>query len=263
MKAINLQAIQFKPLNLKQKKIAGFCLVSYFVFLLILLPARVSFFWLPQSIQMSGLSGTLWKGRAETIRVGNYQLENVAWNIHLLSLFLLDFDVDVSLGTSKSLTRGQANISASFFGLRFTNIRLNTHLPLVLYGSALPYQTRLEGELLLLIQEYKLGAPYCETLSGRLEIDDMYVSNSFGNYMLGDVGLALGCDKGSLVGTMAQEDNKLGVQGQLQLSPNNQYSILGSVALVDTMPEDFKGLLPFLGEPDAQGRYPLEFEGKL
>lgn len=64
-------------------------LMTYLVGLIPYLPAeRVSTWLLPQSVQLRGVEGSVWSGRAHTLAIGGVPVRNVGWHWNFLPLFM-------------------------------------------------------------------------------------------------------------------------------------------------------------------------------
>src|SRR5262245_57120703 len=98
---------------------------------LLTLPASVVLSFVhPADLTLSGISGTIWKGRAQAVRSGTVHLGSVDWGINLLALFTGRLGADVKVARSDGFAQGAIAASASGITLR----RFNASLPV----SALP-----------------------------------------------------------------------------------------------------------------------------
>ena len=65
------------------------CADTIVVGMVITLPARVAYQWLSlPDVALSGLHGTVWKGKADAANVRGVYLEDLTWHIKPLQLFL-------------------------------------------------------------------------------------------------------------------------------------------------------------------------------
>src|SRR4026208_261275 len=104
---------------------------AFLLFALVTLPASVvlSFFH-PPGVTLAGVSGTIWKGRAQAVRSGNVHVGSVEWNLNVLALLTGKLGADVKVTRSDGFAQGSIAVSGS----RVTMRGLNAALPL----SALP-----------------------------------------------------------------------------------------------------------------------------
>ncbi|GEM_PF-6464647 len=253
---------------IKIKKKSIFIIVCiYVVSLLALLPARLPLSFVPEQVSLKGVSGTIWNGRIETVRFRDLQLEQFKWDVHGLAFLWLSLDVDVSFGGTKSVTKGKANLLLSPVSMKVEDASFDTDLRTLISGLKIeiPYSSpeQLNGHVSLLLQEYAYDTPYCKSLTAHFESRDLDYRSQFGDFLLGDFAVDLACQEGVLQITADKSHNDLGLNAKIELSPDQNFTILGSIEPTEKMPPDLKSMLGFLGQPDSSGRYPLEFQGKL
>ena len=58
-------------------------------------------------------------------------------------------------------------------------------------------------------------------------------------------------------------DEAVQVLGKLELQANRQYLFQGTLKPGPELPDQMKQGLPFLGQPDSQGRFPLRYQGRI
>jgi len=97
-------------------------IVTYFVFLVITIPAKpiINLINNNNIISIQGINGTLWNGKARIINIDNtVQLENTKWSFSAWKLLLGEIAVDVDTHySSQTIT---TEIGSSFFGKLFVN----------------------------------------------------------------------------------------------------------------------------------------------
>ena len=127
-------------------------------------------------IEVADVSGTIWQGRIDTLKYKNMQLEQLAWHIHPLSLLMLTLDMDVTVGSSKSLHSGKASLQLGVTGLRIQHAKLETQVePLMkgldkfTYGSG----DYLNAKVSLIVQDYVHAVPFCQSLRGHVDTQDI------------------------------------------------------------------------------------------
>ncbi|MNI50191.1 Type II secretion system protein N [compost metagenome] len=62
---------------------------------------------------------------------------------------------------------------------------------------------------------------------------------------------------------LKQGSEAVQVQGKLELQANRQYLFQGTLKPGPELPDQMKQGLPFLGQPDGQGRFPLRYQGRI
>nr|WP_275975080.1 type II secretion system protein N [Shewanella gaetbuli] len=237
----------------------------YVIFLIVYLPANwlVSIAPLPNNIQISGVDGTLWQGKAELVKIDQRQLEHVSWSLSPWGLLLGKANVDYQIGTRATPVNSKGYISYSFSGLYADNLRFDAPNQFLLGGARLPFRTEVNGDVSLMVSQLEQGQPWCEQLEGKLFLNATHVKNQFGEYPLGDISLGLSCLDGQVVLTTDEQANQLGLQGTITLSENNTVKVSAKIKPVNTQPQDLQKALSFLGKQDSQGYYPINYQGKI
>ena len=85
----------------------------------------------PPGVTLSGVSGTIWKGRAQAVRSGTLHVGSVEWDLDILPLFTGKLGADVKVTRSDGFAQG---IDRRCAEPRITLRGLNASLPV----SALP-----------------------------------------------------------------------------------------------------------------------------
>src|ERR1044072_3350531 len=85
---------------------------AFLLFALVTLPASaVLSFFQPPGVSLSGVSGTIWKGRAQAVRSGNLHIGSVEWSLDVLALFTGKLGADVKVPRSDGLAEGSIAVS--------------------------------------------------------------------------------------------------------------------------------------------------------
>ncbi|WP_028767556.1 type II secretion system protein N [Shewanella fidelis] len=246
------------------KKIAlGF--VIYLVFLVVLFPASmaVKLAPLPNNVTISGVSGTIWAGSIDMLSVQKRQVEMITWDLDVLSLFTGTVKADVVIGSRASAVNGKGTVAYSMSGLDVSGLRFEAPSSFLLGRTNLPFRTKINGDLSVLVDNFEQGLPWCEQLSGKLFLNQVKVTNQFGKYPLGDIALGLACLDGKVELTTDEKLNGLGLDGTIVLADNKMVQVNAKIREVNTQPDDLKKALSFLGKKDSQGYYPITYQGRL
>ncbi|GLS83464.1 type II secretion system protein N [Paraferrimonas haliotis] len=240
-------------------------ILLYLVFMVALFPARfaVKLAPLPNHVQLNQVSGSLWQGKVGQLVVGRYHIDQLAWEMHPWQLFTGEAALSFTVGKSRSSLRGHGDIGYGLSGLRISQLKVIGDISYWAPSTMLPLRSKATGQVEVFIANYQQGQPYCESMQGQVEALTLDVNNQFGEFPLGDIRLDLSCDNGKLLATASEDANQLGAQGQFSLDEGGVYQLSASIRKVDSQPEQLQKALSFLGKPDAKGRYPLEFSGKI
>lgn len=100
---------------------------AYLAFALAQLPAATAYRWFGnEGLILSGMSGTVWSGRAELGAIGNLPLRDVEWSVAPFALVLGRISVALAARPPDGLVT--ASVSAGFWDVRFTDVRVTTSL---------------------------------------------------------------------------------------------------------------------------------------
>jgi general secretion pathway protein N len=252
-------------MNVSLSKKIILAVVLYLVFLVAYVPAKwlVSVAPLPTNVSLSGVSGTLWQGQVELLQMGPRQVELVQWQLSPWHLLLGQAKLDLSLGNRATAVSGTADITWSLSGLSVKGLRFDAPDSFLIAGARLPFGTQIKGDISLIVAELVQGQPWCEQLAGKLFLNQSDMKNQFGEYPLGNMALALNCQDGQVAISMTEADNKLGISGLILLGADNSVKVTAKVKATEGQPEDMRNSLAFLGKPDSQGYYPVNYQGRL
>ena len=245
-----------KPWLLVALGIGAFLLLA-----LITLPASVVLSLVhPPGVTLSGVSGTLWKGRAQAVRSGALHIGSVEWNLDILRLFTGAVGADVKVTRSDGFA--QASI-ASGPGAAVTLRGLNASLPM----GALPANVApggWTGTLTLKFAELTLDNSWPVAANGTAEVADLVGPANrpaaLGGYKVIFEGAAAA---DGLTGALSDTGGPLAVNGAVQLKKDRSYLVNGMIATRPGAPGDMTRTLEILGAPDAQGRREFTFEGSM
>lgn len=233
---------------------------AFLLFALVTLPASaVLSFFHPPGVTLSGVSGTIWKGRAQAVRSGNLHLGSVEWNLDVLALFTGKLGADVKVTRSDGFAQGSIAVS----GTRVTMRGLNAALPL----SALPPNLvqGWAGAATVKLTQLVLDNAWPVAATGTVEVADLVGPANrpipMGGYkVVFPDGAAADGFQGALSDTGG---GPLAVNGTVDVKKDRSYLVKGFVAARPGAPSDMARQLEILGAPDEQGRREFGFEGSM
>ncbi len=232
------------------------------VLALVTLPASaVLSFFHPPDITLTGVSGTVWKGRAQAVRSGTVHLGSVDWDLDILSLFTGKLGANVKVTRTDGFAQGHLAAAPSRLTLR----GFNASLPV----SALPpnvVRGGWTGTLNLKLGELALDNSWPVAATGTIEITDLVGPANrpaaLGSYKV--VFPAEGAAGGdTLTGALTDNGGPFAVNGTVQLKKDRSYLVSGLIATRPGAPGDFARTLEILGEPDEEGRRQFSIEGTM
>jgi general secretion pathway protein N len=233
---------------------------AFLLFALVTLPASavLSFFHV-SGVTLSGVSGTIWKGRAQAVRAGNLHVGSVEWELNVLALLTGKLGADVKVTRSDGFAQGSIAVS----GARVTMRGFNASLPL----SALPSNMvrGWTGTATVKLTQLALENAWPVAATGTIVVADLVGPADrpapMGGYK---VVFPEGAAADGLKGTLSDiGGGPLAVNGTIDIKKDRSYLVNGFVATRPGAPSDMARQLEILGAPDAQGRREFGFEGSM
>lgn len=235
---------------------------AFVVLALITLPARLVLSRATSpAVSFSGVSGTLWNGRAQALRVGGMHAGSLEWDLHVLPLLTGRLNADVKVTRTDGFAQGDVTATASG---RLVLEEFTASLPV----SALPpdiAQGGWGGTLNLKLPRLVLEDGWPTQADGTIEALDLVGPANkpaeIGSYRIAFTGAD--ASAGVLSGAVTDLGGPLQVTGTVQLKPDRSYLVDGLIAPRPNAPASVANTLQYLGPPDAQGRRQFSFEGTM
>jgi len=240
-------------------------IVSYGLFLLVLLPASFVVNYIPPQpgVTLGPAQGTIWQGKLDYVRYNQVTVNNVTWDVLWGPLLQGRLMLDLNLGNRKDDIRGGGEVGYSFAGVVANNFKLSAPLATISQIQPLPLGLKASGMLNLFLDSYQQASPWCEVLSGNLRLASANISSNLGSVDITKAQAVFNCDKGALVAVIKPATNSLGIDAKVRLDQKRQLKVSGFVTPAANAPRDFVELLKFTGQPDSNGRYVLNFKQKI
>ncbi len=227
--------------------------------LIIFFPARVAYQWFaPPTINLAGISGSVWKGEASQANSGGFYLQDLSWRIRPLSLIRGKLDYRVAASPGSGFIDGQVALNISG-GVSISDLRGS--LPLELLEGPVGIRG-LRGTLNLQFEHLTIENEIPVAAIGHFEVSNLVAPNihrsSIGGYraefFTQDVGI---------VASVEDTDGLIDVAGSLQLSPDRTYQFVALLAAKNNTPANVIKQLQYLGSANERGQHELRLEGAL
>lgn len=258
------------PRKKSLKKVVGLGLlglVSWGGFMVAGLPAALVYQYapIPDSVSMAGLSGSLWKGRAESVVVDGIRLPGVEWQITPWSLAAKTVVADVSLGTLQDPLSARGLIEVSQSGVRMENLSAEASVPWVMqhFGGYPADLVEVTGVVGLEVDSAEFSLRGCTVLAGDLALERSSVYTPYGELPLGKANVKLNCEDGSLVADVRQSSPALSSEGRFTLNAGRRYQFIAELDPGEAMPEKLEKGLPLVARAEPDGGYSIRFSGRL
>jgi general secretion pathway protein N len=235
--------------------------VVYIVFLLVKLPAVqvLSHIELPSDVKLSGVSGTIWNGKAQQLNAHGLPVEDLNWELDVLPLLWGTVSAKVNAGNIREIDDISFSGELSFSESSIAAENFQSYLPtnLVISLLPLPFPVEALGRFRLQLDELEYTQS-CIALIGKGQWLKAQVAGLDQNISLGNFDAYLSCDNGDVL-LEVNEPNSFGLSAIARIPSNMKYSVAGKFKPDPNLPREVQQAAQFFGKPDAQGYYPLKF----
>lgn len=270
--------------------IVVFGLLVYLVALVLTFPAERAYaHWqgsehANKSIALSGISGSVWSGRAGMALIQGQQLKDVEWSLHPWSLLFGQVglswrfqlpaedgkEVEGEGGGYKVNTPSGGREGALGYAQAETALGLDGSVSLEQLEARLPAQwvaavakaavVRPSGVVSVNLKQLRWDGQSLVSAEGRVAWHGAGV-NIFKPVALGDLALSLETTDEAVKGVVSDGGGPLSLDGLLTLTPDGKYEFNGSLAARNS--PDLENALRSMGRAGADGRVKLKRAGSL
>ena len=245
--------------------LGAFFFVSYLVFIVSTLPLAliINHSELPKSVTIQAVSGTLWKGEIAQITIDKQVINEVETQLNFWSLFTLTPKVDLTFGSDVlNGPQGKLTLAVSQSTLQLSDVSIFLNANAIANKISLPVPITAKGEVELQLSDMTIALDtyQCSDVKGQVHWTRASVIAMDNNVKLGKLSADLDCEKGKLLVKFLSK-NDIGLNFSAFVSVKGQkVNINGNGYLKPgvNFPTQLKLVLPFLGKPDAKGRYRLK-----
>lgn len=236
--------------------------LTYLLCLLTQFPALYVTGWLGRhapGVQLDGVSGSVFSGRAEGLRVQGTALGSLQWQFDWLALLSASYGYRFQLTGDGEELGGRIDLRGGRVFLR----DLEGHLPVAAVERWLPLPSHsVSGSLGLHLKELDIKGGRLISAEGEAELDDGILSWPQ-PYTLGSFRVSLSpAAAGGIDAEASDVASSLKLHATLNLSAEGAYHLSGAVRAEDPSDSATRSLLAGFGAPDSTGQYPFDFKGQ-
>ncbi len=227
--------------------------------LVLLFPARVAYDWFaPETVRLSGLSGTVWSGSAAEGTFGGFYAGDLRWRFRPAALLSGKIGYAVSAEPAGGLLESKVAISPAG-AVHLADLRAGLPLAALADNAAL---AGIEGVLDLQLGTLVLDDGWPVRAAGTAEVRGVVVP-PLSSAPLGDYGAQFETADEVVTGRFEDVSGVLDLSGTLELRAGGAYIVSGRVRATPTAPTALAQQLRYLGSADADGMRTFRFEGQL
>ncbi len=233
--------------------------LTFAVGLISLFPARIAYRWFaPAELVLSGIEGSIWRGRAQAANVAGVYLADTGWRARLIRLLtgklafaiesrpvagFVDAEVAVGLGGSVHVRDLRASIPLAALeqatGVKGIGGTLNAAFDRLQLADGLPVAADGTVEVSSLLLPLVSTAP---------------IGGFKATFFTADEGVAA---------SVEDTDASVDLAGSFALSEDRSYRFLGKLAPKPETPRAIRRQMRLLGSADERGQHELRLEGSL
>lgn len=236
----------------------------YVVFLVLKLPAADAWLFLQKrlpaqaaGVAMIGGEGSWVVGRFRSVVYNGTDLGSLSWRLR--PLVLLTGRLGYAVAGENGGEKLSGEVSLGWRGIRINN--LQGTMPLALLKGYLP-GVELAGKLSSDTIGLRFGGNRLLAAQGRLEWREAGVLSPV-RVGLGGFAAVLSTEQGKIKAILADLGGEVLAEGIATLDEDGRYSFTGGVGVRSTASPDLAAYMQVLGEPKADGRIPLNYNGRL
>ncbi len=240
----------------------GLIIVGVLVFVVGLVasfPARVAVGLLPESgVAISGIEGTIWRGRAREASVTGIYLRNITWQSMPWALLTgrLTYQIEATPVSGFVDTRLSVGMDGT---IRLTE--LSAAIPLDLFSNAIGV-AGLQGNASLNFERIELLDGLAVAADGIMQVANLLVP-VVGRDSLGSYKVEFRSQNNGVVASIEDTDAVIDIAGSLQIKTDRSFQFLAQVIVKAETPEAIRQQLRLLPPPNDRGQQELRLEGIL
>lgn len=238
-------------------------LLTYVFFLLLLTPAAsiVSRIELPRSLQLNGISGSIWSGQIDQVLFRQQSLSNLEWSVHPLSLITGSISSDIKTDIFQNTVNGVIDYSLISKQLNLTDIKSRINASDLQQQLQLPFGD-LDGVISLSADEVIIEKGKLPNITGVLSWRNAKLTLTSA-MNLGDLFIRVAPgENGGLTGDISNLRGQLTVKGKLTVSDKQIYSLNLTLKPRANAPEELLSLLRLMA-PAKKGEHIISRSGHL
>lgn len=236
-----------------KRKLILLGVVSFIAFLILKLPAALAYRLLaPEGVEMAGVEGTAWNGKARSLIVGGVNYGGLSWDLSAWRLITGALAADIELDRPDSgFARGFVALGlGNSVTLKDFNAVMNTAV------LNLPTLSQINADLAFILEHAKFEDGWPQSIDGVVNVANLE-SNlqqaSLGNYQI----VFEDQDDHPIVGKFSDVDATLSATGDLTLMADRQYTVTGTITPKPNTAAAIRSGLRFLGPQQNDGSVSL------
>lgn len=236
---------------------------SYLFFLIAQAPASLLADIVPadSGIQFGRLSGTLWQGQADSLRIGQHAVEQLQWSLSSWRLLTGKLSADVSARYRQLPVRSRASLSLSG---TLSLDQLQGRLDAAVAGELANIPVaRLDGNIEFVIDHAEFSRGTVPAVSGIINWRQATISIAE-TVSLGEVKIRLQDDTDvPLQATISNQGGELQIAGRVSVSDSGDYRLKLDLTPAAASRPNIRHSLTMFARPQGNGSFQINNSGHL
>jgi hypothetical protein len=245
------------------KKVIIISLLIFVVFITACFPARVAYHAMSEQkdFALSGISGTIWSGKALRMRSGDLVLDQASWDLSIWSIFAGKIGGKIRIKDKLLPTKGY--VYSSLSGDSQSVDTLTTKLTGPFVTNLINQRgVSLKGVMMVDANEFEYTKPMINTADVSIDWHDAEVKTQFGEVKLGHVTADINKIKDGEISIKLNEvADVLDFRLTVLLKKSGAISIKGSFK--SDLPRGVARVLKFLNATQVKDRLRVDYKGAI
>ncbi len=237
-------------------------LLAYLLFLAWTFPAdRALVLLRPQlpALQMSGVTGTVWSGRAATLHYHNQRFSRLTWQFQPLALFKAQPTLTITFA-------GDGRTGTADVGLRPDGTivieEAKAQLPMAELSQQLGIPVSLGGVVDVAMDKITINNSVVQSAEGKLQWRDASMTTPV-LQKLGAFNIQVTTEDAGIKALINDAGGPLQLEGTARLINDGSYQFSAKAAVRDAQQTLLQQALQAAGRPESDGRILIEYHGRL
>jgi len=234
-------------------------LVTLVAGLVIFFPARVAYQWFaPPTVVLSGVSGSIWSGKAAQAQASGVYLRELSWRFKPLPIFKGQVAYVVEAIPMTGFV--DANLAFDFSGVvNLSDLRGSLPLQALEQAANMP---GLRGTMNVQFERLTFVDGLPVAADGELTIAAL-VAPIVHRGSIGGYRAEFFTQNTGVMASVEDTDGVVNLAGSLEIKQDRTYQFVAMVAPRATTPPKLRQQMQFLGSANARGQYQMRLEGTL
>lgn len=244
---------------MNRKRLTKIGLLVGLLGLLMMFPARVAYRWLaPDAFVASGISGTVWQGRAQEASANGFYMRDLSWDFKPLQLFTGKIAYALESRFASGFVDGE--LALGFGGSVYAS-DLSCALAIESLQS-IPGIAGTRGRLTAEFDRFEIVDGLPVVADGTLEIAGL-MNPLIYREPIGGFRAEFFSQESGITASIEDTAAVIDLAGSLQLGNDGTYQFLAQISPLESTPPALREQLRFLGTANDRGQHELRLEGQL